>query len=90
MDLNPYWNANYDLGEKLKELANNEDFWVNLPVKHRPSFEPTCYISSRSIPVEFTEKFIQKAGLPCAPVYHVPWNETKVEVLKSNNIDILE
>ena len=87
--LNPYWNASYDLPNKLRELASDEDFWVNLPVKHRPNFEPTCYISSRSIPVEFTQKFIQKAGLPCAPVYHVPWNESKVDVLKANKIDIL-
>ena len=89
LDMNPYWNANYQLGDELKKLADNEDFWINLPVKHRPTFEPTCYISSRSIPVEFTEAFIQKAGLPCAPVYHVPWNESKVEVLKANKIDIL-
>ncbi len=87
--LNPYWAASYNMMSNLKELADNEDFWVNLPVKHRPNFEPTCYISSRSIPVEFTQKFIQKAGLPCAPIFHVPWNESKVDVLKENKIDIL-
>lgn len=87
--LNPYWAASYHMGDHLKELANNEEFWTNLKVKHRPNFEPACYVSSRSIPIEFTQKFIQKAGLPCAPVFHVPWNESKVEVLKENNIDIL-
>lgn len=87
--MNPYWAANYDIAEKLKTLADDEDFWVNLKVKHRPAFEPACYISSRGIPVEFTKKFIQKAGLPCAPVHHVPWNESKVEILKKERIDIL-
>lgn len=88
-NLNPYWAASYNMMDNLKELAQDEDFWVNLKVKHRPNFEPACYISSRSIPVEFTQKFIQKAGLPCAPVYHVPWNESKVDVLKANKVDIL-
>lgn len=87
--LNPYWAASYNMMENLDELADDEDFWVNLKVKHRPNFEPVCYISSRSIPVEFTQKFIQKAGLPCAPVFHVNWNTTKVNVLKENKIDIL-
>lgn len=89
LELNNYWAANYELGEELKKLANDEEFWVNLPVKNMPNFEPACYISSRSIPVEFTEKFIQKAGLPCAPVHHVPWNESKVEILKKEKIDVL-
>lgn len=89
LELNNYWACNYEIGDKLKELMNDEDFWVNLKVKNFPNFEPACYISSRSIPVEFTKKFIQKAGLPCAPVYHVPWNESKVEILKREKIDIL-
>lgn len=87
--INPYWAASYSMMDNLKKLSNDENFWVNLKVKHRPNFEPVCYISSRSIPVEFTEKFIQKAGLPCAPVFHVPWNESKIDVLKENKIDIL-
>lgn len=88
-ELNPYWAASYTLSSKLEELSKNEDFWVNLKVKHRPTFEPICYISSRSIPIEFTKKFIQKAGLPCAPVFHVPWNESKVDILKEQRIDVL-
>jgi Domain of unknown function (DUF5664) len=87
--LNPYWQSDYNIADNLKGLMEDEDFWVNIPVKHIPTFEPACYISSRSIPVEWTKKFIQKNGLPCAPVYHVPWNESKVETLKENNIDVL-
>lgn len=87
--LNPYWNASYGIPEKLQILKDNKDFWVNLDVLHHPNFEPTCYISSRSIPVEFTQEFIQKAGLPCAPVFHVPWNTSKIDLLKTNKIDIL-
>lgn len=87
-NISPYWQCDYDMPSNLKEVMKDETFWENLPVLHRPNFEPACYISSRSIPVAFTQKFIKKAGLPCAPVYHVPWNESKVEVLKANKIDI--
>lgn len=89
LEMNPYWSSNYNIADELKALSNDEEFWTNLKVKHYPNFEPACYISSRSIPVAFTEKFIQKAGLPCAPVFHVPWNTSKVKVLKENNINIL-
>ena len=89
LKLNPYWQSNYEIMSKLNELRDDKDFWVNLPVRHRPNFEPTMYISSRGIPEEYTKEFIQKNGLPCAPVVHVPWNTSKVDVLKDNNIDIL-
>jgi hypothetical protein len=86
---NPYWSSSYKIRENLEILKEDKDFWVNLKVLHRPNFEPVCYISSRSIPVEWTQEFIQKNGLPCAPVYHVPWNESKVEFLIKNHIDVL-
>ena len=33
-------------------------------------------------------EWLQKNGFPCAPVVHVPWNESKIEVLKRYKIDI--
>lgn len=86
-----YWDFTYSMGDNLKQLVESpegEDFFVNLEVKHRPNFIPHAYVSSRSVPVEWTKKFIEKNGLPCRPVYHVPWNESKVEVLKSIDTEI--
>lgn len=86
-----YWDFTYKMGDNLKELINSpegEDFFVNLPVKHRPDFIPHAYVSSRSVPVEWTKKFLEKNGLPCRPVYHVPFNESKVEVLKEIGTEI--
>ena len=87
-ELNPYWNCSYNMSENLKTLQNDKDFWTNLPVLHRPPFEPDLYISSRSIPVEWTMEWLQKNGFPCAPVVHVPWNTSKIDVLKEHKIDI--
>lgn len=86
-----YWDFTYSMGDNLKTLIESpegEDFFVNLKVKHRPNFIPHAYVSSRSIPVEWTKKFLEKNGLPCRPVYHVPFNESKVEVLKSIQAEI--
>lgn len=87
--LNNYWAGSYDIRENLEKLSTNKDFWTNLPTKHLPSFEPDMYITSRSIPVEWTKENLQRNGFPCAPVYSIPWNASKVELLKKHNVSIL-
>lgn len=87
-----YWDGSYDLGDNLTKMIEDgsaEEFYINLPVKHRPNFIPHAYVSSRSVPVEWTMKFLEKNGLPCRPVHHVPFNASKVEALKSIGADIL-
>jgi hypothetical protein len=78
-----YWNSSYDINDELKELAKEKEFWVNLPCIRKPDFTPLAYVSSRSIPVEWTEEWIAKNGLPTVPVYHVPFNASKIETLQS-------
>ena len=87
--LNDYWNGSYEIGDKLKELSSDKEFWTTLPTKHLPTFEPDMYITSRSIPVEWTKENLERNGFPCAPVYCVPWNESKVELMKKHNVSIL-
>lgn len=87
--LNPYWNGDYGMSEKLKQLENDKEFWTNLPAKHKPTFEPDLYITSRSIPDEWTKENLQKMGFPCAPVYSIPWNTSKVDLLKQHKVNIL-
>lgn len=87
--LNPYWNGDYEMSDKLKELEKDKEFWTNLPAKHLPTFEPDLYITSRSIPDEWTKENLQKMGFPCAPVYSVPWNTSKVDLLKKHKVDVL-
>lgn len=87
--LNPYWNGSYQMKDLLSQLKDDEEFWINLKPLHKPNFEPYCYITSRSIPIEWTEKSLEKGGFPCAPVYSVPWNESKLPLLKEHKIDIL-
>ena len=86
--LNPYWNGNYQIKEHLEELKHDKEFWLNLPVLNRPSFEVDCYITSRLIPTEWTMESLQKHGLPCSPVYSIPFNASKLELLRELKIDL--
>lgn len=87
--MNPYWNANYQMSEHLKELEQDKDFWINLPVLHKPTFEVDYYVTARNIPTDWIEESLQKNGLPCAPVLTVPWNTSKVKILKEKNVTVM-
>lgn len=77
-----YWDSKYSLHEELDELAKDKSFWINLPCIRKPDFVPHAYVSSRSIPIAWTQEWLEKNGLPCRPVYHVPWNSSKIATLK--------
>ena len=87
--LSDYWNGDYDMSSNLEQLKNEKDFWVNMPVKNRPSFEVDYYITARSIPVEWTEEAIQQNNLPKAPVYSLPWNISTIDTLKKLGVNIM-
>lgn len=87
--MSSYWNGDYNMSENLKELQNDKDFWVNMPVKTIVPFEIDYYITARSIPIEWTQEAIQKNNLPKAPIYSLPWNESKIDTLKKLTIDIM-
>lgn len=85
------WNFDRDIATKFDLLKNDKDFWLSIPVKTKASdihFEPYCYITSRSIPVEWTIEWLDKNGFPTMPVYQVAHGESKVDVAKKSGIDI--
>ena len=85
-----YWNdphiiKNWDL------IKDDEDFWLNLEpkVSHEDlSFEPKCYITSRTISPEVTKKWLNKHGFPDVPIHTVGHNESKVDIARDSGIDI--
>ena len=87
--LSDFWNGDYNMIDNLKELQNDKDFWVNMPVKHFPTMEIDYYVTARSIPDEWTQECIQKNNLPKAPIISVPWNESKINTLKDIGATIM-
>lgn len=86
-----FWNFDLNIGEKFKMVKDDKDFWMGIKPKIDPRslpFEPHCYITSRIIPTEWTEEWLEKNGFPTMPVYTVGHNESKVEVARKSGIDI--
>lgn len=85
------WNFDRNISDKFNMLSADKDWWLSIPVKTNPSdihFEPHCYITSRSIPKEWTEEWLDKNGFPTMPVYSIGHGESKVDVALKSGIDI--
>jgi hypothetical protein len=87
------WNFDYTTSGRFKSLPKEvlEELYINLPVKISPSdipFEPHCYITSRSVPVELTKQWLQKNGFSTAPVYSIGFGESKIDVAKSSGLEV--
>lgn len=74
------WAFSYEFIHKiLPELELDQDFWLSLESLQRElPFEPEAYISSRSIPVEWTQMWLEQNGYPARPVYH---SKSKVDII---------
>lgn len=86
-----YWNFDENIRERLSILDQDKEFWLTMPPKISPEslpFEPTCYITSRTIPNEWSAEWIAKMGFPTMPVHTVGFNESKVDACKKFNLDI--
>ncbi len=86
-----FWEFDRDIKSKFEKLKDNKEFWLSIPTKIPAKdlqFQPHCYITSRSIPKEWTEEWLDKNGFPTVPVYSIGLNESKVEVAKQSGIDI--
>jgi 5'(3')-deoxyribonucleotidase len=85
------WEFDRHINKKFDSLKDDKDFWMSIPVKTSPKdipFEPHCYITSRSIPREWTEEWLDKNGFPQVKVYSVGHGATKIDVAKESGIDI--
>lgn len=85
-----FWNFDYNIKNRLSGDDLN-DFYLSLKPKFNPDdlkFEPTCYITSRPVPTEITQKWIEANGFPCVPIYTVDMNHPKVKVAKESGIDL--
>ena len=90
-DIPSSWNFDRDIIKKFEALKDDKDFWLSIPVKTSPSeipFEPHCYITSRIIPKEWTEEWLDKNKFPTAPVYSIGMNMSKIEVAKKSGITL--
>lgn len=83
-----YWNDTV-LHECFAQVRDDENFWLSIKptIKELP-FEPHCYITSRSVNKEITQKWLDMNGFPHAPLYAMKQGESKVEAAKKSGCDV--
>jgi hypothetical protein len=80
-----------DRFDEMKKDDSLNEFYLNLKPLIKSEelpFEPSCYITSRPVSKEITEKWLDIHNFPVKPVFSVDCKKSKVEVAKENNIDI--
>lgn len=83
------WRSSPLFKRRLEEVRKEKEFWLNLPVKNIPNFQPKGFLSARSIPKTWTEQSLQLNKIPGrSNVNQVQWGESKVNLLKEFNCDI--
>jgi len=84
------WNFDPLLHERLAELAQDKTFWLSLAPLIKPEelpFEPAAYITSRIIPNEWTQEWLNLHGFPIAPVITTTSGFNKAEHCKELQLD---
>lgn len=85
------WNFDKDISAKFESLKDDREFWMSIPARVPAAslhFEPHCYVTSRSIPTEWTEGWIKLNGFPTVPVISLTHGVSKVQACKEAGIDI--
>lgn len=77
------------MSRRLNLLKGEKDFWLNLPIKCVPNFQPKGFVSARSIPKAWTKESLKLNDIPGrSNVHQVPWGQSKVELLKALKCDL--
>lgn len=88
------WYLDPKIGERFKAMreANTlDEFYLNIQPLINPKdipFEPHCYITSRPVAREITEKWLNKHGFPPKPVISLELRQSKVDAAKNIGVDI--
>jgi hypothetical protein len=88
------WALDRRIAQRFDEMRNNgtlNDFYMNIkPLIDADElpFEPHCYITSRPIPKEVSEAWLDLYKFPARKVYSLDIRMSKVEVAKAAGVEI--
>lgn len=83
------WSNSPLFKRRLAVVAKEKEFWLSLPIKNRPDFTPSGYVSARGIPKSWTKESLQINSIPGrSNVNQVSWGKSKLEILKELKCDI--
>jgi 5'(3')-deoxyribonucleotidase len=84
------WNFDPLFSEHMEELKQDKSFWLNIKPLIKPEdlpFEPAAYITSRVIPNEWTQAWLNLHRFPVAPVITTTSGFNKAEHIKELQLD---
>ena len=83
------WSKSKLMSRRLNILSKEKDYWLNIPVKNVPNFQPKGFVSARGIPKAWTKESLKRNKIPGrSNVHQVNWGESKVKLLKSLGCEI--
>lgn len=83
------WASSDLFKRRLDNLAKDKDFWITLPIKNIPNFQPSGYVSARGIPKAWTKESLKRNKVPGrSNIHQVHWGQSKLDLLKSLDCDI--
>lgn len=83
------WSNSLLMKKRLTQLMKEKNFWLSLPVKNIPNFQPRAFVSARSILKTWTAESLKINNIPGrSKINQVPWGKSKIEILQRLNCDI--
>ena len=83
------WDDNPNMSSHLNILSKDKLYWLGLPVKNRPNFQPKGFVSARGIPKTWTKESLKINNIPGrSNVHQVGWGQSKIDLLKKLQTDI--
>lgn len=69
-------------------LMKDKDFWMNLPIIHRPNFSPELYCTKRVNSKAWSKKFLELNEIPVAPIYQIFYQNTNKSSRIKGKVDV--
>lgn len=75
--------------KNFHKTYSDKDFWLTVPSIHTATYwskfiAPSCYITARPIPNEWSMEWLWKNRFPYAPVFTVGENGSKVDLVREH------
>lgn len=78
-----------------RKLINDKNFWINLPVIHKPNFDVILYCTKRTSSKTYLKQWLEINNFPIAPIYQVLYQKDnkaryikgRVDVFVDDSID---
>ena len=83
------WVSSNQMDRRLKHLRTVKNFWLTLPIKHIPNFQPKGFVSARAVFKSWTKESLRLNDIPGrSNVHQVYWGESKIKTLKDLGCEI--